>query len=238
MVYEGHDQLLAMREARNYNRMLEHLLQKWLWPYPTLLDIGAGLGDFALRMQENHGHEVIALEPDAAQRDAMERLGLSTVESVEALHEPVDAAYSLNVLEHIEDDVGAVTEWAGCIRNGGLLVIYVPAFMVLYSAMDQAVGHCRRYTREQLALVVMKAGMTVVQSGYADSLGFPASLAMRLRSRNWKGDLKPEQVRFYDRVVFPVSRMLDLVASPFFGKNVWVVARKSTTSPRRVRIFL
>jgi SAM-dependent methyltransferase len=220
--YVGHDHLVAMREALNYNAMIERLLERWLWPYPTLLDIGAGLGEFALRM-EGRGHQVMALEIDAAQRRRLETLGLVTRARIADVHEPVDAAYSLNVLEHIEDDVAALKDWSRVIVPGGSMFIYVPAFPLLYSPMDKAVGHYRRYTRASLTRVMRQAGLEVLRSGYADSLGFAAALAWRLRGGD--GSLSPGTVRLYDRLIFPVSQLLDLGAGPFFGKNVWAVAR-------------
>jgi hypothetical protein len=36
----------------------------------------------------------------------------------------------------------------------------------------------------------------------------------------------PSTVGLYDRYLFPLSRLLDLAASPFIGKNVGLTARK------------
>lgn len=224
--YGGHDQLVAMRAARNYNTMIERLIDRWLWDCPScLVDIGAGMGEFAVRMK-NRGHCVLAVEPDSAQRDHVRGLGIETVKRVQDIPYQVYGAYSLNVLEHIEDDVQALREWAQLLHAGGMLFLYVPAFPALYSSMDKTVGHYRRYTRASLEQAVRQAGLQVVRSGYADSLGFPASLMLRLRGTQWKGDITPSQVRLYDQIVFPISKALDTVVSPLFGKNVWLTAKK------------
>jgi SAM-dependent methyltransferase len=225
--YSGHTQLIAMSEARNYNAMLENLLERWLFDRRRLLDIGAGTGEFTARML-NRGHDVIAVEPDGMQRTLLRSQGILCVGGIEEIARngvsSFDGAYSLNVLEHIEDDVAALRVWAGVLKPGGVMVLYVPAFPVLYSAMDRAVGHYRRYTRASLEGVARQAGLTVVRSGYADSLGFPASLA--LRARGGDGSLSGFTVRTYDSLIFPVSQALDGICGRFFGKNVWLVATK------------
>jgi SAM-dependent methyltransferase len=225
--YSGHDQLLAMRAARHYNAMLEGLLERWLGGRRRLLDIGAGTGEFAVRMLKR-GHEVIAVEPDAMQRALLRSQGMACVSDIQDIGRgpkaAFDGAYSLNVLEHIEDDAAALRSWVGALKPGGRIVLYVPAFPVLYSAMDRAVGHYRRYTRASLERVSQQAGLTVLRSGYADSLGFPASLA--LRARGGDGSLSVATVRTYDRLIFPLSHALDGLCSPLFGKNVWLVADK------------
>ena len=222
--YAGHDQLVAMHQARNYNAMIERLLERWLGARHFLIDIGAGVGEFTMRMSAR-GHYVLGVEPDPAQCEVIRSHGLHCVQSVAELRAAsFDGAYSLNVLEHIDDDVGALRAWREALRPDGLLVLYVPAFPVLFSAMDRAVGHYRRYTRDSLKRVVQEAGFTVVRSGYADSVGFLAALA--LRARGGDGSLSPATVWFYDRMIFPLSRLLDVAFGQIGGKNVWLVARR------------
>jgi SAM-dependent methyltransferase len=137
-----------------------------------------------------------------------------------------DFAYTLNVLEHIEDDAAALAALHARLRPGGRLLVYVPAFQVLYGPMDRRVGHLRRYRRLDLVRRVRAAGFTIEKSRYADSIGFFAALAFRLLRSDSTGDLERSHVRLYDRLVFPLSLALDLLCRPFFGKNVTVVARR------------
>ena len=62
-----------------------------------------------------------------------------------------DTIVMMNVLEHIEDDAAAVAALREGLKSGGRLVVYVPAFMLLYSKFDREIGHYRRYKREPLA---------------------------------------------------------------------------------------
>lgn len=224
--YCGHEQLVVMREARRYNQMIENLLEDHLLGCHSLLDLGAGIGDFGVRMSR-HGHAVLGIEPDAHQRHIAASAGLRCMASVEqCAAQSYDGGFSLNVLEHIEDDVGALQRWRRVLKKDGLLFIYVPAFPLLYGPMDRAVGHYRRYTRESLTTVLRAAGFDVLRTAYADSLGFPASLA--LKSRGGSGDLSVKTVRFYDRFVLPLSLGLDIFLDRWIGKNVWAIAKKGS----------
>jgi hypothetical protein len=129
------------------------------------------------------------------------------------------------VLEHIEDDASCVAAWYAKLKPGAPLLLYVPAFMVLYSEMDRRIGHYRRYRRRPLAALVRQAGFQIERSVYVDSLGFFASLGLRFFDRSG-GVLNPRTVRLYDRLGFPLSRLMDAAAGPFFGKNVLIRAVK------------
>ena len=137
----------------------------------------------------------------------------------------IDFAYSLNVLEHIDDDVAAIRALARTLRPGGRLLIYVPAFPLLYTSMDRKVGHVRRYRQRDLRTKVAAAGLTVTKAQYVDSLGFLATLAYRMLGSD-TGDIDRNALRTYDRYVFPVSRAADGVLRYVLGKNALVIARR------------
>ena len=120
------------------------------------------------------------------------------------------------MLEHIEDDVGALRELYNKLVPGARLLIYVPAFPVLYTSMDAKVGHIRRYTRGSLLKAVGAAGFRVHRASYADCLGFVATLAFKY-SGNASGDVNRSALKLYDRAIFPLSRLLDGQEIPDVG---------------------
>jgi predicted SAM-dependent methyltransferase len=134
-------------------------------------------------------------------------------------------AYTLNVLEHIVADDAAARALYEVLRPGGRLLVYVPAFNLLYSSMDRRVGHHRRYRRRTLVPLLEAAGFAIESARYCDSLGFLAALAFKAIG-NREGTIAPASVSLYDRVAFPLSRVLDRVTQRFFGKNILVVARR------------
>lgn len=132
----------------------------------TMLEIGCGQGAFGAR-QARHV-EYLGVEPDpdscriAAQR--IEPLG-GTV--LNATHEAVpagrtfDVVCAFEVLEHIDDDAGALKAWTGLIRPGGHFMMSVPAFPKRFGPMDAYVGHFRRYLPEDLRGRLEDAGLVV-----------------------------------------------------------------------------
>jgi SAM-dependent methyltransferase len=74
-----------------------------------------------------------------------------------------DTVVCLNVVEHIPDDVGALRNIRNALDDGGRAVILVPCGPGLYGSLDEVLGHCRRYTREQLVGVAQQAGFRVEQ---------------------------------------------------------------------------
>jgi hypothetical protein len=108
------------------------------------------------------------------------------------------------------------------------LAVYVPAHPCLWSQLDEAVGHVRRYRRAELRDKLAAAGLEVLTLYYADSIGFFAAFYLRLRGyERGRGVAGDGPMRFYDRVCYPVSRVLDaLGARRLWGKNLFAIARK------------
>jgi SAM-dependent methyltransferase len=224
--YSGTDNLEVMAEAVNYNRFLAKLLLDQAAVDDRILDFGAGIGTFT-RMVREQGYRISGVEIDPALRYAIVGQGIPCAASLDELGDATaDFIYSLNVMEHIEDDAAALRGLLRVLAPGGRLLLYVPAFTCLYSAMDRKVGHVRRYRKRALSLLLQRCGFTVSEARYIDSLGFLASLAYKVFG-NDSGDIDRASLRLYDRFIFPASCALDRVASPFFGKNLLVLARRT-----------
>jgi len=223
--YTGTENLEVMKEAVNYNRMLIELVKMHARKGERVLDFGAGVGTFAMPMQRD-GYTVECVELDDAERATLAAQGLTVHRTLDGIGDgSVDFVYTLNVLEHIEDDVGALREIGRALREDGRLLIYVPAFPVLFTRMDERVGHLRRYRRHDLRAKVEAAGFDVATNDYVDSLGFLATLVYRMTGPS-SGAIDRGALRAYDRYVFPVSRRLDRALRHVIGKNLLLIARK------------
>ena len=71
------------------------------------------------------------------------------------------AAVSYNVLEHIEDHVGALRSMRAWSGPAAAVIIIVPAFLFAMGPADIATGHVRRYTKKTMRAAMTEAGLEV-----------------------------------------------------------------------------
>jgi SAM-dependent methyltransferase len=222
--YSGVDLLRALESAHNYNDYLTGLVRQAA-NSRDLVDFGAGIGTFSKRLRAA-GYDVVCIEPDSSQRRRLLAQDFKAFPNIESIpDESAPFIFSLNVFEHIEDDEMAIRQIRQKLKPGGGFLLYVPAFQCLWSSLDDQVCHRRRYTKTTLRGLVQRAGFSVETLRYADTLGFIVTLLFRL-SRRGVETLTPASVGFYDRWIFPPSRVLDLLCNRLFGKNVFVLCRK------------
>ena len=225
--FEAPDLIEVMDEAVKYNGYLIDELVRWSRGLASVLDFGAGNGRFARALHEGRVN-IHIVEPDPELR-AKADPGIPVYESLEALGEQrFEGIYSINVLEHLEEDQAFLNSFYERLAPGGRLFIYVPAFQLLFSANDERVGHFRRYRMRPLVEMIENAGFDVVRSNYVDSVGFVAGLGYRFFG-DPDGDLSVGAVRLYDRIVFPLSRLLDRGLGQLLGKNLLVCAVRPET---------
>ena len=190
----------------------------------SVLEFGAGTGFLSELLQEKFNLKADCLEIDATLVQILQQKGFNTYSSLAEIDKKYDLIFSSNVLEHIENDVEVLSNLRQLLRSTGKLVNYIPAFPILFSDLDVSVGHFRRYTKKELKLKLNEAGYKVDDIHYVDSLGFPASLLIRIIGYKSQGNLGGlRSMRIYDRYMFPLSKMLDQIGfKKLFGKNIVV----------------
>lgn len=223
--YTGVDNLEVLAAAVNYNRFLVDCVAEAAAGATEAVDFGAGTGTLSGMVRER-GLAVTCVEADAGLREGLVHAGFPAHAGLDDLPEgSCRFIYSLNVLEHIEDDVAALRALGRVLAPSGRMFLYVPAFDVLFSSMDRKVGHHRRYRRSTLRRACEDAGLVVERIEYADSLGFAASLLYKWFGSR-EGAISDSGVRLYDRLAFPPSRLFDrLGVRRLFGKNVMATVR-------------
>lgn len=152
-----------------------------------LLEVGCGTGgNLALLAQFG---DVCALEPDPeARRLASLKSGIEVREGSLPRTVPFeDASFDLiamlDVLEHLEDDVGSLNALGAKLRPGGSILLTVPAFPFLWSRHDDTHHHKRRYRRNDLLQTIAAAGLTPTMITYINSFLFPAIAGVRLAKK-------------------------------------------------------
>ena len=148
-----------------------------------VLEIGCGrelLGRLAGRGWEGIGLEISAEAAQVARR-ALERHGarMRVVEDPREVAGVFPLVIASEVLEHVEDDAGALAQWRRWVEPGGRLVLTVPAHAGYWTDADVFVGHHRRYERDGLRRLVEAAGFAIDAHW---SIGFPVTaVTTRLR---------------------------------------------------------
>lgn len=223
----------AMSEAVHYQQAITDLVVNKLANAPgPVLDHGAGKGEYAQRVARQLGVEVLCVEPETrlhAQYAANLR-PLAQLSDIPA-DVPIASAYSLNVFEHIAADVDALKDLSTRMAPGGSIFILVPANPDLWTHMDQAVGHVRRYTPLRLKALASLSGLEVVEEGWFDRTGYLATRVLQywsskgLQSSAWDGRITPWQVYLFDQVFHVLEPIFSTLRLPF-GKNRWLLARK------------
>lgn len=159
-------------------------------PPGRLLEAGPGAGTLLVEFAQR-GFRCEALElSDEARAMAGELIAASGQQV--RIHDRVqdewrdafDYVFAFDVLEHIEDDVGAVAAWRSWLRPGGTLLLSVPARMKLWTAGDEWAGHFRRYEREQLIQLLEASGFEIE---VFECYGFPlTNLTERLSAKAYR----------------------------------------------------
>ena len=152
-----------------------------------ILEIGCGTGhNFPVLSRFG---VVDALEvDDAARAIASERLGRPVASApLPELPGIADASYDLiallDVLEHIEEDLAALSSIRAKLRPGGRILLTVPANEWMWSAHDSVHHHYRRYNRATLGKVAAAAGLRVDMMSHFNSLLFPLAAAARIAGK-------------------------------------------------------
>ena len=232
---QGYKTLRRRSRLQRYN--------KWVWervqPFvgQRVLEAGAGSGTMTRFL---YGRElIVAADRETPYIDRLrnafrrrpgiqiERLDLDSDSSLELQRYNFDTATLINVLEHTRDDVAALRRVHQLLVPGGRAIVYVPAGRDLFGALDQSVGHQRRYEKEELAEKLRGAGFEVEDIGYQNRI---ARLAWYFNSKVFKrGALPAAQSRIFDRLV-PLLKRLE-GEHPSTGLSLIAVARKREREP-------
>lgn len=152
-------------------------------PPGRALDVGAGSGGNTAVLRKL-GWQVAALEYSPAAAALCAGRGIPTVRAdarrLPFPDEHFDLVMSTDLWEHVEDHRTVAQEALRVLRPGGVLLLAVPSGMDLWSGHDVALGHVRRYERQELVDLVTDAGFRLVDVGSWNVLLRPV---VRLRRR-------------------------------------------------------
>jgi SAM-dependent methyltransferase len=155
-------------------------------PRARILDAGCGSGRNMIELNRHGTVTGVELSPTSASlaqdRNAGQVLTCSVLDMPFA-EDSFDLAVSLDVIEHLDDDLAALRELRRVVAPGGALLVTVPAYQWLWSGHDEINHHRRRYTRRSLHDVAERAGWRQVRTSYFNSLLLPIAIILRVLDR-------------------------------------------------------
>ncbi len=232
----GFETLELFSKADNYNKWMFNSLVPFC--SDNILEIGSGTGNISnfllnkfdcVTLSDLRDEYCDVLKQKFKGSDNLSGvykidLNLPDFDSVYgALFNSFDTVIALNVIEHIKDDLLAITNCKKLLKQKGRLVVLVPAYQSLYNAIDKMLDHYRRYTVKSMITLKKKAGLKIIHSQYfnlAGVFGWWLSGSV-LRNKVIPGN----QLSLFNRLT-PLFQIIDNITFCKMGLSVIVVAEK------------
>ncbi|HYF52025.1 MAG TPA: bifunctional glycosyltransferase/class I SAM-dependent methyltransferase [Planctomycetota bacterium] len=231
----GHDILASISKAQRFNKWMAQTAVK---PYvgSRVLEIGAGIGNMTIQLlprdyyvaSEYDELHLEVLRSMAQRRPNVEAIQVDAQnpECFKKLMGQFDTVVCLNVLEHIPDSRAALRNMYDSLRPGGSAIILVPQGRWLYSPLDKALDHVKRYTRADLSEALTNAGFEVEKVFSFNRIGvvgwfLNGKILRRTRMAKY-------QLKMFDSLVWLWKRVDWLF--PWHGLSVVAIARKPAIS--------
>jgi len=233
---EGLSTLETISKADKFNRWMFDAI------YPfckgRILEIGSGIGNISQffiganasitlsDIRENYCTHLKEKFTDAPALEDVILINLANPDfenTYRQYEKAFDTVFALNVVEHIEDDVLALKNCHFLLKDGGTLLILVPAYQSLYCGFDKELGHFRRYTSKTLRKIFEVNNFYIKHSRYFNVMGI---LGWIFSGKILRKKTIPEgQMGPYNTLV-PVFKIIDKMFFQGLGLSVILVGKK------------
>ena len=233
--------LQAMREARKFNRWLFAQFAQWLGD--TVLEAGCGIGNLTEFVLDRK--RLVCVDKEAAYVDKLRRMyghlanvrfAVADIRDAALLRSateglPIDSLFCINVVEHVADDVSVLRSLCDVLIPGGRAIILVPNNPALYTKLDEAIGHARRYTRLDIQSKMEQAGFNVISCRGFNRLG---ALGWRINGKIFrKKTLSIGQIKTFE-LLLPLARVLEHI--PFHCHNSLICIGKKPPAQGKANV--
>ena len=220
--------------------IIQSLLCKILLkPNSKILDAGCGTGG-NIETLARFG-DVIGVDnsPEAikfCEKRGFENVQLKNIENTGFSDNSFDLIVALDVLEHIENDGETLKEFYRILKEGGYILISVPAYQFLWSEHDVALHHKRRYSMEEINRCLLEADFRVIKKTFAIAFIAPVVFIYRIIRKILHSEKQKSKT---DYVILPVllnkffifllrieAFLLKYINFPF-GISIMCIAKKN-----------
>lgn len=164
----------------------------------AILEIGCSGGPLMQRLRaagytDLTGIDVSAPAIELAQARGVPNVSVMDGAALEFADTRFDLVIASDVLEHIENEAKALSEWTRVLKPGGQLLVFVPAHSYLWSEHDVVNHHFRRYSRAGLVAALIRAGLRPSRSSFWNAAMYFPTAALRLGRRLVSGPVSSEK---------------------------------------------
>lgn len=173
--------LTSMNHVQHFNSWMADAIAPHVGA--RVLEIGAGIGNLTTHLFPRDRYVATDINPHylafltnlAVGRPQLEvrELDLSVAADFAPLAGQFDTVVCLNVLEHVPNEAASIANIAQALAPGGKAIVLVPHGQWLHSSLDEALGHVKRYSSDELRTALTDAGLSVSSIFEFNHIGVP-----------------------------------------------------------------
>lgn len=221
--------------------MLSRVKRYTAWQYRAIqpyigkriLEVGCGIGVLTKLLRSNGF--VVAMDCDedyikviksqfCDNNDVITIIGdICNKEILDVAKYNFDTVICMNVLEHIEDDAGALRNMYSILQKNGKLIVLVPAIPFFYGAIDKNLGHFRRYMKKDLQKKMSSCGFKIEKNFYFNLIG---AIGWFISSRVLNKKIIPENQAMCVEKLTPILSLSESLFKPPLGLSVIAIGSK------------
>ena len=194
-----------------------------------ILEVGAGFGSFTRGYMRNF-HSITLTDTDdnsfsLLKKNFLHDQNVNIIKSsIKDIEKKFDTIIYFNVLEHIEEDISEIKSALDKLNKGGHLIILVPAHQKMYSKLDKAVGHYKRYGVDFFKKNRFD-NSKIVKLYFLDVFGYLLYYANKIffKEETYPSNLK---IFIWDKIFTPFTIIADYLSGYKFGKNILCIYQK------------
>jgi 2-polyprenyl-3-methyl-5-hydroxy-6-metoxy-1,4-benzoquinol methylase len=232
----GLDTLDSFRQAKNFNQWMYNTIAPWC--KGDILEIGSGIGNISEFFVKNERNIFLSdLRNEycnlLSKRFSNNKfvIGIEIIDLVDPnfdskynyLFNRFDTLFSLNVVEHIEDDILAIHNCKKLLKEDGNLIILVPAYSILYCNYDKELGHYRRYNRLSLKQLFKRNELNIKAQFSFNAFGILGWFILGKIFR--RKLLQSSQLNIYNQLVL-IIKWLDYLLLNRIGLSQVIIGHK------------
>ena len=218
-----------MNQAHWYNQWTLKKFENYL--RGDILEVGFGIGNFTKFLTKYRKIWAIDIEKEYIRGTKKligkkAKIGFGDIEKGKYFFgsKKFDCIVCLNVLEHIKDDGSAIKNLVKLLKEGGLLILLVPAHSFLYTRIDEFIGHFRRYERENLLKKLSKEALKIIftrRINFVGAIGW--FIAGKIFGMEYVGESNIKLFNFFSPVILSFENILE----PPIGTSLIIIAKKA-----------